>query len=78
MIVELETARRRHRYVFEVPDGTRTSGLGTQPIPDGPGLLTWRNPTRLAFADRMNRALVASDRTKWGLASIHSTTRRDR
>jgi hypothetical protein len=37
LIVELETARRRLRYVFEVPDGTPTSGLGTQPIPDGPG-----------------------------------------
>jgi hypothetical protein len=36
LIVELETARRRLRYVFEVPDGTPTSGLGTQPIPDGP------------------------------------------
>jgi hypothetical protein len=35
LIVELETARRRLRYVFEVPDGTLTSGLGTQPIPDG-------------------------------------------
>jgi hypothetical protein len=35
LIVELETARRRLRYVFDVPDGTPTSGLGTQPIPDG-------------------------------------------
>ena len=37
LIVELETARarRRLRYVFEVPDGTPTSGRGTQPIPDG-------------------------------------------
>ena len=34
-LVELETARRRLRYVFEVPDGTPTSGRGTQPIPDG-------------------------------------------
>jgi hypothetical protein len=36
LIVELETARIRLRYVFEVPDGIPTSGLGTQPIPDGP------------------------------------------
>jgi hypothetical protein len=36
LIVELETARRRLRYFFEVLDGTPTSGLGTQPIPDGP------------------------------------------
>jgi hypothetical protein len=35
LIVELETARTRLRYVFEVPDGTPTSGLGAQPIPDG-------------------------------------------
>ena len=35
LIVELDTARRRLRYVFEVPDGTPTSGRGTQPIPDG-------------------------------------------
>jgi len=27
LIVELETARRRLLYVFEVPDGTPTSGL---------------------------------------------------
>jgi hypothetical protein len=36
LIVELETARRRLRYVFEVPDGTPTSGLRTQGIADGP------------------------------------------
>jgi hypothetical protein len=36
LIVELETARRRLPYVFEVSDGTPTSILGTQPIPDGP------------------------------------------
>jgi hypothetical protein len=35
LIVELETARRRLLDVFEEPDGTQTSGLGTQPIPDG-------------------------------------------
>jgi hypothetical protein len=43
LIVELETARRRLLYVFEVPDGTPTSGLRTQAIADGPnsiGLLT--------------------------------------
>ena len=41
--VELETARRRLLYFFEVPDATPRSGLRTQPIPDGPhsfGLLT--------------------------------------
>jgi hypothetical protein len=36
LIVELETARRRLRYFVEVLDGTPTSGLGTQPIPDWP------------------------------------------
>ena len=36
LIVELESARRRLLYVFEVPNGTPTSGLDTQPIPDGP------------------------------------------
>jgi hypothetical protein len=73
LIAELETARRRLRYVFEVPDGT----LGTQPIPDGTcgGIgLSSGIPTRLAFADRMNRAIVAGDRPKWRLTSIHSTT----
>ena len=43
LIVDLETARRRLLDVFEVPDGARTSGLRTRPIPDGPhsiGLLT--------------------------------------
>src|ERR1700738_5231313 len=59
LIVELETARRRLRYVFEVPNATPTSGLGTQPIPDGAmrqnWLLAWRISTRLTFADRMNR-----------------------
>jgi hypothetical protein len=43
LIVDLETARRRLLDVFEVPDGTRTSGRRTRPIPDGPhsiGLLT--------------------------------------
>jgi len=73
LIVELETARRRLLYVFEVPDGTPTSGLGTQPIPDGPCGRTGLIPTRLAFADRMNR-LLAGDRANWGLTSIHSTT----
>jgi hypothetical protein len=41
--VELETARRRLLYIFEVPDATLRSRLRTQPIPDGPhsiGLLT--------------------------------------
>ena len=36
LIVELETARRRLLYVFGPPDGTPTSGLGTQPVPEGP------------------------------------------
>ena len=36
LIVELETARRRLLYVFGAPDGTPTSGLGTQPVPEGP------------------------------------------
>src|SRR5258707_11154095 len=36
LIVDLETARRRLLYVFEVPDGTPTSGLRTRPITDGP------------------------------------------
>jgi hypothetical protein len=36
LIVELETARRRLEYVFEVPDGTPTSGLIAPPISDGP------------------------------------------
>ena len=43
LIVELETSRRRLLEVFEVPDGKRTNGFGTLPIPDGPqsiGLLT--------------------------------------
>ena len=57
LIVELETARRRLLYVFEVPDGTPTRGLGTLPIPDGPCGRTGLIPTRLAFADRMNRPL---------------------
>jgi len=35
LIVELETARRRLLYVFGAPDGTPTSGLGTQPVPEG-------------------------------------------
>jgi hypothetical protein len=30
-------------------------------------------PTRLAFADRINRAPRNGDRAKWGLTSIHST-----
>ena len=36
LLVELETARRRLLYVFGTPDGTPTSGLGTQPVPEGP------------------------------------------
>jgi hypothetical protein len=36
LIVELETARRRLLYVFGAPDGTPTSGLGAQPVPEGP------------------------------------------
>jgi hypothetical protein len=49
LIVELETARRRLLYVFEVPDGTpvhQQSRLRTQAIADGPhsiGLLTRLN-----------------------------------
>jgi hypothetical protein len=74
LIVELETARRRLLYIsLTYPDGTPTSGLGTQPIPDGPCGRTGLIPTRLAFADRMNR-LLAGDGAKWGLSSIHSTT----
>jgi len=59
LIVELETARRRLRYVFEVPDGytdkwtwhaanSRWDVRRNWP-------LIWRIPTRLAFADRINR-----------------------
>jgi hypothetical protein len=55
LIVDLETARRRILYVFEVPDGTATSGLRTRPIPDGPhpiGLLTrLKTPWDLPRAD---------------------------
>jgi hypothetical protein len=36
LIVELETARKRLLYVFGPPDGTPTSGLGIQPVPEGP------------------------------------------
>jgi hypothetical protein len=36
LIVELETARRRLLYVFGAPDGTPTSKLGTQPVPERP------------------------------------------
>jgi len=36
LIVELETSRRRLLEVFEVPDGKRTNGCRTPPIPDGP------------------------------------------
>ena len=36
LIVELESARRRLLYVFGAPDGAPTSGLGTQPVPEGP------------------------------------------
>jgi hypothetical protein len=36
LIVELETARRRLLYALGAPDGTPTSGLGTQPVPEGP------------------------------------------
>jgi hypothetical protein len=36
LIVELETARRRLLYLFGAPDGTPTSGLGTQPVPETP------------------------------------------
>lgn len=55
LIVDLETARRRLQYVFDVPDGTPTSGLRTRPIPDGPdsiGLLTrLKTPLDLPRAD---------------------------
>jgi len=54
LIGELETARRRLQYVFDVPDGT-PSGLRTRPIPDGPdsiGLLTrLKTPLDLPRAD---------------------------
>jgi hypothetical protein len=36
LIVELEISRRRLLEVFEVPDGKRTNGFRTPPIPDGP------------------------------------------
>ena len=36
LIVDLETARRGLLEVFEVPDGKRTNGFRTPPIPDGP------------------------------------------
>jgi hypothetical protein len=37
LIVELETAKRRLLYVFGAPpDVAPTSGLGTQPVPEGP------------------------------------------
>ena len=54
LIVELETARRRLLYVFEVPDGTPTSGLRTQAIADGPhpiGLLTRLSTPHWTFPD---------------------------
>jgi hypothetical protein len=36
LIVELETSRRRRLVeVFEVPDGKRTNGFRTPPIPMG-------------------------------------------
>ena len=35
LIVELETARIRLRYVFEVPDGIPTSGRARSPFPMG-------------------------------------------
>ena len=38
LIVELETSRRRLVEVFEVPDGKRTNGFRTPPIPDGPSV----------------------------------------
>jgi hypothetical protein len=36
LIVDLETAKRRLLYVFGTPDVAPTSGLGTQPVPEGP------------------------------------------
>ena len=54
LIVELETARRKLRYVFEVPDGTPKSGLRTQAIADGPhsiGLLTRLSTPHWTFPD---------------------------
>ena len=36
LIVELETARRRLSYFLKAQDGAPTSGLGTQPVPEGP------------------------------------------
>jgi hypothetical protein len=59
LIVELETARRRLLYVFGAPDGTLTSGLGTQPVPEGLAAELASDqapPTRLAFAARINHA----------------------
>jgi hypothetical protein len=55
LAVELETARRRLLYVFEVPDGTPTSGLGTQPIPDGPYGRTSLSPGAFLHASGLPR-----------------------
>ena len=38
LIVELENARRRLLYIFGASDGTPTSELGIQPVPEAPCL----------------------------------------
>ena|ERR1700693_664877 len=78
LIVDLETARRRLLYVFEVPDGTRTSGLRTRPIPDGPhsiGLFTRFN-TPIGPAPRRYRGLSSSlQATVTGIEHMESQSR---
>ena len=81
LIVELETARRRLLYVFGAPDGAPTSGLGTQPVPEGPCGRTASDqapPTRLAFADRINRAPRIGRSCEVGINLDSLNCRRDR
>ena len=81
LIAELETARarRRLRYVFEVPDGTPTSGLGTQPIPDGRAAESAshlaHSHTPCLCGSHKPAPLVTGDHAKWGLISVHSTAK---
>ena len=49
LIVELETARRRLLYVFGPPDGTPTSGLGTQLVLEEPCGRTGLRPRALSL-----------------------------
>jgi hypothetical protein len=77
LIAELETARPgedscmflRYQMVHQQVDLARSQFRWAvrQNWP-----LIWRIPTRFAFADRMNRALVAGDRAKWGLITLDS------